>query len=404
VKKLLIALLCTLALAPALALGAEDEMSNYDLFERIKHLESQLKTTTMSKISAAEVTPEPHADKKLGALLSNWSERITLRGLVEIEAAYENINFDKGGKNASSDLTLATVELEIDAELTDTVYAHILLLWEEDETEPIEIDEAFILLDGIADTPVWIKAGRMYVPFGNLTSYMITDPLTLEIGETRASAVAAGFNLGGAYALAYAFNGDIDKAGKDSHIDNFGAQIGYIVAHEGFNLDAGISYINNLIESDSWGDEFEDFGGYELKDYIGGFGAHAVIEVGDFNFIAEFICALDKPKYIDAETGAVEKRDAVKVWNLEAGYSFDFLGKDAIVALAYQGTHDADSMLPQGYGAEDDELAFLPEQRYMAAVGAEIFPYTSLKLEYMHDEYKKDDRSDTITMQLAFEF
>ncbi len=400
-KRLFTTLLCTLALSPALALGAQGELSNYDLLERIKHLESQLQTTTMSKISPAEVRSERH---KMGTLLSNWSERITLRGLVEIEAAYEKINFDKGGKDDSSDLTLATVELEIDAELSDTVTSHVLLLWEEDETEPIEVDEAFILLDGIADAPVWIKAGKMYVPFGNFTSNMISDPLTLEIGETNASAVTVGFNLGGAYALAYAFNGDIDKAGKDSHIDNFGAQIGYIVVRDGFNLDAGISYINNLIDSDGWGDEFEDFGGYELKDYIGGFGAHAVVEVGDFNFIAEFICALDKPKYIDDETGAVEKRDAAKVWNLEAGYNFELLGKDAIVALAYQGTHDADSMLPQGYGAEDDELEFLPEQRYMATVGAEIFPYTSLALEYAHDEYKNDDRADIITMQLALEF
>jgi len=404
VKKMLTTLVCALALSPTFAPCAQEELSNHDLFERIKHLESRLKTTTMSKISGAEVTSEPHAGDRMEALFSNWSERITLRGLVEIEAAYENINFNKGGKDASSDLTLATVELEIDAELSDIVSSHVLLLWEEDETEPIEIDEAFILLDGIADAPVWIKAGRMYLPFGNLTSYMITDPLTLEIGETRASAVAVGFNLGGAYAQAYAFNGDIDKAGKDSHIDNFGAQIGYIVVHEGFNLDAGISYINNLAESDAWGDEFEDYGGYEMKDYIDGFGAHAVVEVGAFNVIAEFICALDKPKYIDEETGAIEKRAAVKVWNLEAGYSFGLLGKDTIVALAYQGTRDADSMLPQGYGAEDDELAFLPEQRYMAVIGAEVFPYTSLALEYAHDEYKNNDRADIITMQLALEF
>lgn len=393
-KKLIGALLFALVLSPALVSAAQEELSNHALLERIKQLEANLEKSTLGS----------DAEQTLGATLSSWSDRITLSGLIEVEASYEDIDFDKAKGEDASDLVLATVELGIDAQLTDSISGHVLLLWEEDDTEPIDVDEAFILLDGIADTPVWIKAGKMYVPFGNFSSNMISDPLTLEIGETRESAVEVGFSLGGMYALAYVFNGDIDEAGKDNHIDNFGAQAGYAMQQDNFSLDIGISYINNLIDADGWGDEFEDFGGFELKDYVGGFGAHAVVEVGPFNAIAEYICALDDPEYLDENTGMVEKRDAVKVWNLEAGYSFALLGKDAIVALAYQGTSNADSMLPAGYAAAADELDFLPKHRYMASMGAEVLPYTSLALEYLHDEYEDDDSADIITMQLALEF
>ena len=403
-KKLLMALLCTLVLGPALALGAQEESSHHRLHERIKRLESRLETAPTSSHGATGVAAPSHAVEKLGTVLANWSERITLSGLLEIEACYVDVDFDKARGEAGSDLVLATVELGIDAELTDSTSAHVLLLWEEDATEPIEVDEAFIVLDGIADTPTWIKAGKIYIPFGNFTSNMISDPLTLVLGETHASALEVGFKLGGIYALAYVFNGDIDAAGKDDHIDNFGAQLGYSMEREGFRLGAGISYINNLIDSDCWGDEFQDFGGYEINASIGGFGAHAVVEAGAFNFIAEYVCAVDDPEYLATSTGAVEKRDAVQVWNLEAGYMFTLMNKETLVAIAYQGTKNAESMFPQGYAAEDDELDFLPAQRYMAMVGAEIFPYTSLALEYAHDEYRNDDRADIVTMQLALKF
>lgn len=392
-KNMFIALLLALVCIPGTLLAAQEELSNHDLLQRIKQLESRLEQQSVN-----ETDPESTPD------LAHWSERITLSGVLEVEAGYEDIDFDRAGSEDSSDLVLATVELGIDAELTEHISGHVLLLWEEDDTEPMDVDEAFILMDGIGDSPVWIRAGKMYVPFGNFTSNMISDPLTLEIGETRESAAEIGVNLGAIYALAYVFNGDIDEAGDDSHIDNFGAQLGYTLEEDGFNLDVGISYINNILDSDGWGDEFEDFGGYELDDYVGGFGAHAVLETGAFNFIAEYICALDDPEYIDEATGMLEERDAVKVWNLEMGYMFTLLNKEAVAAIAYQGSSDADSMFPTGYAAGDDELDFLPQHRYMATLGAEILPYTSLALEYLHDEYEDDDSADIITAQLALEF
>jgi hypothetical protein len=391
VKNLILSLLVAFALSPALAGAAQEELSNHALLERIKQLESRLAEQDSSNTYA----------KGLSSELGSWSERISLSGLLEVEATYEDVDFDAAGSEDASDLVLATVELGIDAELTEQVSGHVLLLWEEDETEPIDVDEAFILFDGGNDAPVWVRAGKMYVPFGNFSSNMISDPLTLEIGETNESAVEAGVRMGDFYALVYAFNGDVDEAGDENHIDNFGAQVGYALEQDNFSLDASISYINNLADSDGWEDELDDLD-TELDDYVGGLGMHAAVEAGAFNIIGEYILALDDPEYV--VDNSVEERDAIEVWNFEVGYAFTLFNKAALVGVAYQGSNNGDSFMPEGYASADEDLDFIPQDRYMFTIGAEILPYTSLALEYLHDEYEDDDSADIVTAQLALEF
>lgn len=390
-KNLILSLLVAFALSPALAGAAQEELSNHALLERIKQLESRLAEQDSSNTYA----------KGLSSELGSWSERISLSGLLEVEATYEDVDFDAAGSEDASDLVLATVELGIDAELTEQVSGHVLLLWEEDETEPIDVDEAFILFDGGNDAPVWVRAGKMYVPFGNFSSNMISDPLTLEIGETNESTVEAGVRMGDFYALVYAFNGDVDEAGDDNHIDNFGAQVGYALEQDNFSLDASISYINNLADSDGWEDELDDLD-TELDDYVGGLGMHAAVEAGAFNIIGEYILALDDPEYV--VDNSVEERDAIEVWNFEVGYAFTLFNKAALVGVAYQGSNNGDSFMPEGYASADEDLDFIPQDRYMFTIGAEILPYTSLALEYLHDEYEDDDSADIVTAQLALEF
>jgi len=61
-----------------------------------------------------------------------------------------------------------------------------------------------ITLGNMEMFPVYLTAGKMYVPFGNFESNMIQDPVTLEIGETRESAGQVGFEHSGFYGSAYA--------------------------------------------------------------------------------------------------------------------------------------------------------------------------------------------------------
>jgi len=78
------------------------------------------------------------------------------------------------------------------------------------------------------------------------------------------------------------------------------------------------------------------------------------------------------------------------VWNMELGYTFEVVGKETTIGVAYQGSDEADN--------------FIAESRYMGVVGVGIYDGTMLALEYLHDEFKNDDAADIVTAQLAIEF
>lgn len=96
-----------------------------------------------------------------------------ISGLLEAE-----IGFSSDFNNVdTSDITLATVELAFDAQINERVSAHVLMLHEDDDTEPAEIDAGIIGLDLNGG---WsLAAGRMYLPFGVFETHMVSDPLTL---------------------------------------------------------------------------------------------------------------------------------------------------------------------------------------------------------------------------------
>ncbi len=362
------------------------EKGNEGLLERIKKLEERLGERTEG----------------------TWMDRITISGVVEVEGGFGKTDFAAPGEDDedSSDLTLATVELGVDAEISDYVSAHVLFLYEDDED--VVVDEGTITIGGGEKFPMYLTAGKMYVPFGSFETAMISDPLTLELGETRETAVLVGSELNGFYGSAYVFNGDVDEDGDDSHIDNFGLNAGYAVEKDGFSVDVGVSYINNLLDSDGWEDirdggrEEAEEQGYTFapREYVGGIGVHAIVNVGPFSVIGEYVTALEEVEWNNSDVvagtlasmGRSDREEGIKpsTWNIEVDYTFELLGKETVVGMAYQGSDDT--------GNE------FPEARYMGVVGMEIFTATTLALEYYHDEFENDDKADQLTAQLAVEF
>ncbi len=409
-KKLVLALACllvggSLLTCPALAA----ELSNYELMQelettkkRLEQLESQLKAAP----AAAESTSDVHEDSSIGVkgladrvrrveeqlekkpLLGTLSERLTFSGVVEVEAGYESIDFADPDVDdeESSDITLATVELGVDADIAKHVGGHVLFLWEEDDTEEVVVDEGFIILDGEDVVPLYLNAGKMYVPFGYYESHFISDPLTLELGETRESAVKVGF-ANDMFDLCLAgFNGDIDETGEDDHIKGYVASATFTLPEESLpdlGLMAGVSYISNLADSD--GLEGETPG--EVADHVGGLGSFVSVSYQERFFLeAEYVGALDT-----FEAGELSfdggKDYEPKAWNLELAF---VPIEDLELALRYEGGDDLGDLLP--------------ETQYGAAITYSLFANTSIALEYLHGEFENDDERDLLTTQLAIEF
>jgi len=326
--------------------------------------------------------------------LDNWFHKLTLSGLLEAEAGYKKFDPDAAGEpcEESSDIVLRTFELGLDADFTDHVGGHVLVLWEEDDTEPIDLDEGYVSLTGTEDIPLYLHAGKLYVPFGTFDTRFISDPLNLELGETRESAVIAGYHKDMLNFFCGGFNGEVDKFGKKNHINTFFTGADFSLPEEdsrAVNLTAGVSYISNIADSDGLS-EINDVDGDGdpdgVSDYVGGVSAHLSMDFAHSVFCtAECVCALDD--FSAGELGEGSGEVKPQAWNFEIAY---VLPSDIGFGLKYDGTDDCDD--------------FLPENRYGGVIFCSPFENTYLGLEYLRQKFDNKDRSDMVTAQLAFEF
>ncbi|MFP4463450.1 MAG: LbtU family siderophore porin [Guyparkeria sp.] len=283
--------------------------------------------------------------------------QVTVGGAVEVEA-YHASPFTGSDE---SDIVLATGALGLEAAINEWITAEISTLYEENDT-PLEIDTASVMLG--AEDSVWsARAGQFYVPFGVYETAMVSDPLTLELGETRETAIAAGIGQGGFNAEVYAFNGDLDD---ENQVDNVGATAGWAgnVGEAELALSAG--YMNSLGESDGIEGAIE-----ESTDEVGAWTASATLGLGEAMLVGEYLTASDSFRASELAFDGDGARPAA--WNVEASYGFDLIGRPARAGIGYQGT--------------DEALALeLPESRVIAALSVEIFPHTALSFEYAADE------------------
>ena len=385
------------------------EMSNQELMQELKATQKRLELLE-AKLQGMSEKPGKKGDHHKGSsigvkgledrvqrlekksdehpLLGTWAERITLSGLIEVEANYEHTDFSDSGTpdTDSSDITLATVELGIDADIAKHVGGHLLFKWEDGDSS-VNVDEGFIILDGEDVIPLYLNAGKMYVPFGRFESHFISDPLTLEIGETNEGALKVGYVHSWAEVCLSAFNGDVDETGKDNHIDDFVAGITLTPEiSEEFDLAFGVSYISNI--GDSNGLEGEITGAGTVKDDVPGLGVFLSLGFQDRYFVElEYVGATD-----DFQAGELsfDNGQAFKpmTWNIE----FAFLPVEALeLAVRYEGGDDLGN-------------DFLPDERYGGVVSYAFFDNTNLAAEYLHASFKNKDESDVFTVQLGIEF
>ena len=307
-------------------------------------------------------------------------------GAMEIEV---NTGFDHtAAKN--SDIALATVELGLDAKISENVSAHLLVLHEDDDTDPPVIDEGYISL---TKDNMFLNAGRMYVPFGKFDSHMVSDPLTLEIAETQESAILAGYTINGLSASLYIFNGDADQTGDDGDvIDDFGISLGYTTKFNEIDITAGFDYINNMAETDGIQDSLA---GPTIQGHTSGVAMHANISVDNLNVIVEYITASNDFNTADISFNGNEAQ--IRASNIEVAYSTKIDEREVTFAFAHQSSSDVDG-------------SALPDKRNMISASTTIFDDIGLSVEYTDaSDYVTADggtgnSGGMLTAQLAVEF
>ena len=136
------------------------------------------------QVVAAENPAEPVEEESLATMINEY---VSLSGVVEVEASWSE---DFEGVSESN-IELATAEIGLEAQLTDWAQGAIVAEWDGDD-DKITIADAFITIGNTEKFPLTITGGRLTVPFGSYETNMVSDPLTLEIGETGEDVVMVG--------------------------------------------------------------------------------------------------------------------------------------------------------------------------------------------------------------------
>jgi hypothetical protein len=333
------------------------------------------------------INRKPESDK--------WYDRLQISGLIEVEAGHGETDFKDpaAGDEETSDVDLATVELVMDAKIAEHVDGHVMFKYEDDD---LFVDEGFITLAGTESFPAYLIAGRQYIPFGYFDSHFVTDPVTLELGETNDGAVVAGYRFGGEMVdiAVGAFNGRVKEIGEDDTISNF---MGAVVVNLSENIIFGASYTSNLAASNSFSEQVTDLDGdgatENISDFVGGYSVFATVSFMDrFKVIGEYVAAVDEFEAGEIYDAADTQKREPEAWNLELGFAVNDAWE---IAVKYEGSSDGDAG-----GGE-----FLPESQYGAVINWGIFDGTNLAFEYLHGEFENDfQETDVFTAQLAVEF
>ncbi|MFV9691478.1 MAG: LbtU family siderophore porin [Desulfobacteria bacterium] len=329
---------------------------------------------------------------------AGWAQRFTIGGLIEFGGVWQDVNMSSGSNTNKSDLCLTTLELAVEAEVTEWINVEAILLYEDPtfgEETGLDVDEATITIGNTEKSGFYVTGGKMYVPFGALlTSFpddpLVHAPLTALMGETNEKALLAGLGLGGFTLSAYCFNGDEDEAGKDNKVESYGFDANFQM--EFLDLLVGASYISNIADSDGLSiiADPDGSGNPMWKDYVAGYDVYGHMELGPFFIDAEYMAALDKFELFEGED-AFEEGKKASVWNLEAGF-----GEETQIVAKYAGSDKAANL---GY----------PKTRYGLCLNQQIHEGVVASVAYLYDDYFNEDRynrkdSNLFCAQMAVEF
>jgi len=246
------------------------------------------------------------------------------------------------------------------------------------------VNKAFITIGDLSKSPFYGTIGQYYVPFGTFSSFMVSDPLTKDLGRTKARAIEIGFQpqiTDTFYGSIFAFRGDAHATTIDK-INNGGVNLGYKFDAGFLSGNIGGGWLSNIADSAGLqvGNNFQQY--EQLVHRVAAWDARANINFGPhIDFVGEYIVSATNFNKTDMSYNG--HGATPKALDLEGAYSFDAWGRPNSIGLAYDKSQEA---LAMG----------LPSARYALVFATSIWRNTLQSLEVRHDrEYSSGDTATT---------
>ncbi len=380
----------------------------------------------------------------------DWVNRFHLSGMINVDGKFSTrapLGTAPGFRfhDDSSDINVNNANLFVDVDVNRWVSGHIGVAYVSDSVNLLDwdvntnfagtsfsdnvrgdkgavfsngrlsVDEAYITIRDFSQSPFFLRAGKMYVPFGdNPDTYPITYSFTQLLSQTRGTAAQVGWignrgMYGSAYLLAGqessfdltrrgtavvfdngALGAPEDYAQSYTEVNNWGAQLGYCGGYDDIRYHLSASYIkdirdvwylaaiNDLVKYSFVRNDGRGGMGYRFHQ-VGGGALHGDLTYGPLFFAANYVSALGDLLH-DGRRGRDENDrhhrhhdndTRIAAADVTGTYNANVWGYNTAFSLGYQRSWDASPVLP--------------EWRLQGDIGVCILPYTTLTLEYHYD-------------------
>jgi hypothetical protein len=314
---------------------------------------------------------------------------------LEVHASAEiELRSDEGFDEPDTQSSTTTkTDLTLDFELSytpiDWASANLALTW--DNHDGFDFEEAFLTLGNKDVFPMSVSGGKMILAFGRYESSMVSDPVTLEIGETHAQALLFDLAREGLTASIFLYNGKTTHNDDSFALRSWGGNLNYLWTKDEFEFLLGTSWMENVEDSDGLRDNIDD----ELQNRVPGLATYSSLSVDQWALSFCYVAGLEHPKFVSE--GEVEKWDRPEAWSVELDYSFTIMKEMEILTAI-------------SYGQSDGLADVVPEKRFGGTVTFIPNKYLSLAVEYLREyDYSESsggtgDKANIYTLNLAAGF
>nr|WP_285896429.1 LbtU family siderophore porin [Coxiella-like endosymbiont of Rhipicephalus sanguineus] len=177
--------------------------------------------------------------------------RVIFSGKLEGQLAYGSTY--AGLRTANINFSGAELDTYIQGNLW--VSGYMALDYDPDELvdgSRVFMNRAFVTIGNLSQFPFYTSIGQVYVAFGRYNSLMISSPVTLGLGRTRARALTVGYQTdkNALHAEVYGYQELTNNLSRSNQNNQWGTDIGYEFNNGGrVSGEVGASLISNLADS-----------------------------------------------------------------------------------------------------------------------------------------------------------
>lgn len=326
---------------------------------------------------------------------------IDVSGKIEAQVVHAD---DFGGSfqhGSANDIDLTGVELDTEILVNKWITGLIAFVYDNSppststrriDNSNVLLERGFLTIGNLAEFPIYGSIGQFYMPFGQYSSAMISDPFTKTLGRTKARAISLGFSKqfnseNNLNLAAFIFRGPTRTSIENNGLHNYGANIDYTFTKPKWSLDLAGSYIRNIADSlgmqhngNSRDNNFAGFATHnetEVLNPVGGLDGRGTLAVGPVSLTAEYVTATSS--FLVPVLSFNHQGAKPQTFHTEVAYTFNALDKPSAIIIGYDQSKDALALL-------------IPKKRYAATASTSIWKNTIESIEFRHDiDYNTTD-------------